>query len=71
MDHHRKSPSPVGWRYYVRDGQVFCPRRAADIPVETCSTCIYLESDPASGAVVCLPPSGRNLSEMIDAVARY
>ena len=61
----------ASWRYYVREGRVFCPRRSADVDVAACSACIYLESDPATGFVACLPPPGRSLSEMIDAVTRY
>ncbi len=59
------------WRYYVHDGRVFCPRLSADVDVADCSACIYLESDPASGFVACLPPPGRSIAEMIEAVARY
>lgn len=59
------------WRYYVHDGKVFCPRRIADVDVADCSPCIYLESDPTTGSVTCLPPPGMSLSEMIEAVARY
>lgn len=59
------------WRYYVHDGKVFCPRRGADVDVAGCSGCTSLESDPETGFVSCLPPPGRSLSEMIDAVTRY
>lgn len=59
------------WRYHVRDGKVFCPARNADVDVKNCSACIYLESDPETGSVTCLPPQGMTLSEMIEAVARY
>lgn len=59
------------WGYYVHDGNVFCPQRIADVDVADCSACIYLESDPTTGSVTCLPPPGTSLSAMIEAVARY
>ena len=66
------SSSPTSsWRYCVRDNQVFCPRRNADVDVKICSTCVHLQSDPSTGWVVCLQPAGRDTSEMIDTVASY
>lgn len=59
------------WRYYVRDGKVFCPRRTADVDLSSCSSCVYLTSDPSGGFVVCLPPAGNSVAEMIDTVAWY
>lgn len=69
MDTDQRSSG--NWRYYVRDGKVFCPRRTTDVELTTCLSCPYLTSDPSAGFVVCLPPAGNTVAEMVDTVAWY
>jgi hypothetical protein len=66
--YQRKS---AAWRYFVREGKVFCPNRTADIDVANCAKCPHLASEADAGTVVCRPPAGGGLSEMIEAVTRY
>lgn len=60
-----------GWRYFVREGRVFCPNRTVDVDVAVCTECPYRTSEPGAAAVACRPPAGESLSEMLEAVTRY
>jgi hypothetical protein len=62
------------WRYFVRDGQVLCPRRGTEVDARSCRTCHRLRAIDDDGgrdeAIICDPPQGDTPAQRLQAMLR-
>jgi hypothetical protein len=61
------------WRYFVLDGQVFCPRQLTEIDVTTCATCDQLravDNEAGRPSIICVPPPRDTTAGRLEALLR-